>query len=229
MRILLMGLMLFFSFALQASEDEEGVKETVRMVAIGDMRTKNGVTLSAYRLEMPDGGYEDMAKPIPPDEALPNVPEEFAERLEACFHVYGWLLIPKGWQLSQAMLGANSSEMLRFTAPDGEGFLLYDNTGDCVGCAVTAAAQYFPELREEAQLYGANADDFTQNIQLVRLKPTVVAWRSEENKKQVDGVAYYQDTDERTDYFQASISLVEKERDLARPILNYFLSLQAKN
>lgn len=151
---------------------------------------------------------------------------EQAEQLALYAHSYGWLPVPRAWVLRQGAVGANGSESLLFAPRQGSGYLKFDHTSACVGCAQSRAALFFPEAKKDAvanEFLFYTATDVP--ISTVRLRPHLMAYQAQKQGMRIDGVAFY---DARSDlpFWQVEISLPPAQQQLATPILNWFVSKQ---
>lgn len=118
---------------------------------------------SAYQVKaLPDGVIGvAMSDPMADDAAtlLPGVPEESppsAPHSKASAWLWseasGWLLVPKGFEVSMAAVGVDGSWVIEMRDPKApERRLRASNTGACVGCAYSNGAQYFEEYANAAR------------------------------------------------------------------------------
>ncbi len=83
---------------------------------------------------------------------LPILPRTIHAKSLTWIHVtgYGWLLIPKGWQVVDGGAGADGSMALIAQSKSGTSWLEYTDAGDCVGCAIGAASCYYPQAYKQA-------------------------------------------------------------------------------
>ncbi len=146
-------------------------------------------------------------------------------RLELYAMPNGSVFVPKGWQLIKGGIGANGSVSYTFVPSSGEGYLTFYDASACVGCAQSAASVFFKEAHKEAKENDFTAYDSTNlPMKSVRLNPNLVAYSVEQKGQRLDGVAYY-NADADFPFWQAEVSLPAKQRDLANPLLNQFISL----
>ena len=92
---------------------------------------------------------------------LPILPGKIKASSVSWIHLtgYGWLLIPRGWQVVDAGVGADGSMALLAQSKSGISWLEYRDEGNCVGCAVSEASCFYPQAQAQALEY-----DFTSNL-----------------------------------------------------------------
>ncbi|GGJ00296.1 hypothetical protein GCM10010885_06920 [Alicyclobacillus cellulosilyticus] len=103
-----------------------------------------------------------------------------------------YILAPRGLQ-SHAEVGMDGSYGVSLRGRNIE--VDFDSTGACAGCALYAAAVYFPSVRSEARKYG-----WRGTVLLERLPVRAVAWNAylmlwggvERDGRRAAGFAYYQ-------------------------------------
>lgn len=120
-----------------------------------------------------------------------NISTPIAAQLVAYYHSWGWILVPQEYRLVKAAMGANGSESLLFTAPDGRGYVSYFNTSACIGCAQSAASAFFPEAKRDAikNEFGTQQTDVP--IKKLRLRPHLMAYQAIKQGQRLDGLVYY--------------------------------------
>lgn len=237
MRKSLLLVMLMWCGTLAAQEEALTIAAPVEMDRSKDRGTAravapvtiNGVSLPAYAIEVADALTEEAGGRISFD--AQNVSEPLRSSASAAelrqlavyYHAHGWLLVPRDWQLARARLGANGSEVVEFLPRNGHGLLSYVNTSACVGCAQSEAAPFFAEARRDAEsndfLFYRGTD---VPVKTVRLRPNLVAFSAEKNGQRVDGVVFY-DNSEDIGHWRVEVSLPAAQQSLARPILNRFV------
>ena len=154
---------------------------------------------------------------------------QFAARLAAYYTGYwgreGWLLAPATWRLMRAQAGMNGSAVFVFAPPRGEtGFLSFQSTGACVGCAAMEASLYFPDIRAQVEEeYGmAYTSSEPPLDSIVDIRPHTRAWRVVLGGRNIDGITFY-NGDSDDPFFTWSVSLPDQDGDLATPVLNWLL------
>lgn len=193
----------------------------------------NNIQIPAYgtEIEDPDGGEGSSLKfePQHGEHFTTAATPAQLQRLAAYLTSEGWMLAPRGWHLQQGRIGANGSSVWVFIAPDGNGWLRYDNSSACVGCAQSSASPFFPEARRDAQ---ENEIDFYSGtdvpIQSVRLRPNIVAYRANKNGRRFDGVVFYQNAGD-TGHWHVQVTLPAHQQELAQPILNRFIPKRSRS
>ncbi|AUZ06269.1 hypothetical protein ADP71_30820 [Vitreoscilla sp. C1] len=132
----------------------------------------------------------------------------------------GWILAPKTWRNIEADVGVNGSQALLMKSADGREYVSYYHSGACVGCALTAAAPFFPQAFKLAQ-----ADDYEPNrpnpsIQLVRAQNNKVLFSyTLPNQYTTHGVAFWQNADDEP-YQDMRVTVSQDNTALAGVILN---------
>jgi len=212
-----------YKFTLTNPPDKATDKPKVK--AIGDLVINGALHLPAYQLTVQDGIEESGWSTATPEtlKIQAHLDPKFAGRLAAYFHANGWILVPRNWKVTRGAQGADGSAVVNFAPPTRQGHLTYSTTGACVGCAQSEASVFFPEAR-----LSAKQNDFLfyngTNVPMknVRIRPKIMAYRAVVHGQPIDGLAFY---DEESDlpFFQVEVSLPAADRDLATPILNWFL------
>lgn len=213
---------------IQSSTQQVIPKSTL----VGQLHLKGGNQLPAYATRMSSGYAESGISQFTPDQFhLPiTIKPALATQLSAYYHQDGWILVPRGWTLTQAGVGANGSSLLLFQDPQQHYFLRYHSTGACVGCALAEASVFFPEAVADAKagefLYYANT---STPIHTIRLRPHYIAYQAKTPKQQrVDGLVYYNPADDLP-YFRLELSFPASLQPLATPILNFYLPAKNKS
>lgn len=199
---------------------------------IGQLQLNHHQHLPAYATTM-SSGYADsgLSSFQPHHLKLPiTLKPQLVKQLAAYYHQDGWILVPRGWTLTQAGVGANGSSLLLFQDPQQQGYLRYQSTGACVGCALAEASVFFPEAVAEAKagefLYYAKT---STPIHTVRLRPHYIAYQAQTPKQQrVDGLVYYNAADDLP-YFRLELSFPTSLQPLATPVLNFYLPAKNKS
>lgn len=190
----------------------------------GEIELKDGVKVPVFSLAMVNGASDDKEVFRPRVKKLDlAVKPELASRLVAYASPMGIILVPKNWQAWSAAIGVDGSASLLF-APDasGQNFLSYDNSGACVGCALSAASLYFDEAKKRAQ-----QDDFATYrrppaLKMVKLNQFIKAYNiAVSSGNPVDGLAYFNHESDY-EFFDARVSLGKDNHDLATVLLNQF-------
>ena len=196
-----------------------------KVKSIGEIVINGTVHVPAFQLTVQDG-IEDSGWSTATPETLKiqgHLDPKAAGRLVAYYHANGWILVPKGWRVTRGAQGVDGSGAISFAPTTGQGHLTHWTAGACVGCAQSTASVFFLEAHRSAK-----ENDFLfyegSNVPLktVRIRPKVMAYRAVVEGQPIDGLAFY---DEESDlpYHQVEVSLPSAERDLATPILNWFL------
>ena len=83
---------------------------------------------------------------------LPVLPDAIKAASISWIHLtgYGWLLIPRGWRVVDAGVGADGSMALMAQANAGDSWLEYTDAGYCVGCAIGQARCFYPQAQAQA-------------------------------------------------------------------------------
>jgi hypothetical protein len=143
------------------------------------------------------------------------------------------LLAPKGWKAESADMGADGSIGIRLTDPqDSSQYVDYRDSAGCSGCALTAAAQYFPNMVKLAEDQGFTLDkgpdfigrtELTQHLMAYSLKPAKIGLET-------NGVAY-QNLDARQDipFKLEEVRMNKSSHDLSTAILNLFAKLNTRS
>jgi hypothetical protein len=213
-----------YKFSIGNPPDEAVNQPKVK--AIGDLVINGAVRIPAYQLTVQDGIEESGWSAATPDtlKIQGSLSPKFAGQLAAYFHADGWILAPRGWKVTMGARGADASVVLNFAPPTGQGHLTYWSAGACAGCALSTASVFFPEARRRAK-----QDDFlfyngtNVPMKIVRIRPKMVAYRAVVSNQPIDGLAFY-DAALDLPFFQVEVSLPAAQRNLATPILNWFLS-----
>ena len=188
--------------------------------------TINGQSLSAFNTSFSDPlGNENDKINFKVRTVQSKVRAEVLNRLELYAMPNGSVFVPKGWQLLKGEIGANGSVTYTFIPSKGEGYLSFYDASACVGCAQIAASVFFPEAYAEAKENDFTVYDSTNlPMETVRLRSDLIAYSVKQKEQRLDGVAYY-NTEADSAFWNVEVSLPEKDRDLANPILNQFISL----
>lgn len=210
-------------FALTYPSDQSADLPKVR--AIGEVVINGTTHLPAYQLSV-QGGIEDSGwSTATPDtlEISGHLDPRVAARMVAYYSANGWILVPKGWKVTRGAQGVDGSGAISFAPATGQGHLTYRTAGACVGCAQSTASVFFPEAHRSAKENGFLFYDGTNvPLKTVCIRPKVMAYRAVMRGQPIDGLAFY---DEESDlpFHQVEVSLPQAERDLATPVLNWFL------
>jgi hypothetical protein len=212
-----------YKFSLTNPPDKAANQPKVK--AIGDLVINETIRIPAYQLTERDGIHESGWNTATPDtlKIQGSFNPKFAAQLAAYFHANGWILVPRSWKVTKGTLGADGSSVVNFAPPMGEGHLTYWSAGACMGCALSTASIFFPEARQSAkqnEFLFYNGTNVPMNI--VRIRPKIMAYRAVVSGQPIDGLAFY-DGEADFQFFQVEVSLPAAERDLATPILNWFL------
>jgi hypothetical protein len=212
-----------YKFTLTHPPDKAADQPKVK--AIGELVINGTLHLPAYQLTVQDGIEESGWSTAAPEtlKIQGHLDPKFAGRLVAYFHADGWIMVPRNWKVTRGAQGVDGSGVVNFAPPTGQGHLTYWTAGACVGCAQSSASVFFPEARRSAK-----QNDFPfyngTNVPLktVRIRPKMMAYRAVVDRQPIDGLAFYNEESD-FQFFQVEVSLPAVERDLATPILNWFL------
>ena len=148
--ILWAALLLFAAYSARAAApiDLERAAE-LRVTALGT-RLAGGMQVPAFSVDARTGLDLD-----PQDRALaelPVLPDTIQAASISWIHLtgYGWLLIPRGWRVVDAGVGADGSMVLMAQAKAGDSWLEYTDAGFCVGCAIGQARCFYPQAQAQA-------------------------------------------------------------------------------
>lgn len=218
------GLVFQFSLTPEADPNLPAPK------AIGLLTLQGGLTIPAFVLPMNDAMAGEYIYSEPEAMTLDaRVKPEFAGQFNAYYTGHygkdGWFLVPKTWKPIRAAVGVTGSACFVFAPPAGKkGFLSFQDTSVCVGCAMVEASLYFPEVRAQAQEEFSSAYTSSKPPldSIIDIRPHTKAWRVILDGQNIDGITYY-NAAEDLPFFTYSVSLPEPDQDLATPILNWLL------
>jgi hypothetical protein len=223
MKIIVSAILLFLPVTLLA--------QTFKVTPAGNFVVNDTLIIPAYVVSTEDATSET-GELMTPDLSQKNmtaqaeISPEMASQLSVYWTCDGWVLVPRGWQLVRAAVGADNSSVYEFREPNnGAGVVsLYDSGGACVGCALSLAAPYFPDAKKEADdMFGQSASGLEAQLHAVKLGKHTVAYSRKNAKGQsVDGLAYYQAGDDY-EAFTFEVSLPQVQHALATAILNWRL------
>lgn len=212
-----------YKFNLINPPDKEA--ELPKVEAIGDLVINGTIHIPAYQLTVLDSIEDSGWSTVAPEtlKVQGHLDPKFAGRLTAYFHTNGWMLVPQSWKVTRGAQGVDGSAVVSFAPPTGQGHLTYSTAGACVGCAQSNASIFFPEARRSAKendflfYNGTNVP-----IKTVRIRPKIMAYHVVVHGQPIDGLAFY-DEENDFEFSQVEVSLPTADRDLATPILNWFL------
>ena len=212
-----------YKFTLTKQPDKEADQPKVK--AIGDLVINGTIHIPAHQLTVLDSIEESGWSTVAPEtmKIQGHLDPKFAGRLAAYFQANGWILAPQSWKVTRGAQGVDGSAVVVFAPPTGQGYLTYSTAGACVGCAQSTASIFFPDARRSAEQNDFLFYDGTNvPVKTVRIRPKIMAYHAVVDGQPIDGLAFY---DEENDYefIQVEVSLPAAERDLATPILNWFL------
>ena len=212
-----------YKFTLSYPPDKAA--DLPKVKAIGDLVVNGAIRLPAYKLTMQDGIAESGWSSTTPKtlKITGHLDPKAAGKLAAYYHANGWILAPRAWKVTRGALGVDGSGVLSFAPPTGQGHLTYWMAGACVGCAQSTASVFFPEARRNAQKNEFLFYDGTNvPLKTVRIRPKMMAYHAVVTGQPIDGLAFY-DGESDFQFFHVEVSLPAGERNLATPILNWFL------
>jgi hypothetical protein len=196
----------------------------------GTLLVNDGVRIPAYVIAVEDAAGHPGDLIAPELSGLDmtvhkDLPEESAKYLSAYWTNTGWMLVPRGWLLVKAAVGADNSSAYEFKEPNGgKGRLsANDSGGACLGCALGLAAPFFPEARRQAADDNIPVSHQPMNGRMIALgKYTIAYSRKPQGEQYFDGIAYFYATDD-VDAFTYEVSLPSSQHALATVILNWKL------
>lgn len=201
--------------------------ETPKVKRIGELVVNGKLRLPAYQVTVVDGsadsGWTTTAPVTLKDESRAKLVAAQAARLAAYYTPAGWMLVPRDWKLLAGGVGADGSKAITFVPPSGKGYLSFYDASACRGCAETPASLFFPEARADAK-----RDEYTvyeksaTPLKITRFNRNVLMYRTVVDGQPIDGVAEYDGASDLP-FHKYEVSLPSAQRDLARPILNWFL------
>ncbi|PNS07872.1 DUF4850 domain-containing protein [Solilutibacter silvestris] len=191
---------------------------------IGELVVNGALHLPAYAITVVDGidGWTT-AKPESMKVDGAKLTATQAARLAAYATPSGWMLVPRDWKLLKGGVGADGSTAISFVPSSGNGHLDFYDASACRGCAETPASLFFPEARADAQrdeypVYERSATP----LKLTRHGKHRMLYRTVVDGQPIDGIAYY-DSASDLPYRNHEVSLPAAQRDLATPMLNWYV------
>jgi hypothetical protein len=203
--------------------------ELPRSEAIGVLRVGPSLRLPAYQLTILDSASDTGFTTCKPDSmhAKADLDPKAAGRLAAYAHPEGWILVPRGWKPLGAAAGMDGSGYVSFVPPQGLGHITYDTAGGCAGCAAMDARPYFPEVRRRPDLADQPYPGTNVPLKVFRISRTLAAYRAWVRKQPIDGLACFA-PDSDSPFYRVEVSLPAGDRDLAGPILDWFLNARQR-
>ncbi|MBS0224771.1 MAG: DUF4850 domain-containing protein [Proteobacteria bacterium] len=195
--------------------------------SIGELVVNGSLTMPAYAITVVDGvdGWTT-AKPSGMKVVGAKLTAAQASRLAAYSTPSGWMLVPRDWKLLAGGVGADGSTAIVFVPPSGQGYFDFYDASACRGCAETPASLFFPEARADAKRdeYSVYEKSATP-LELTRLGKHRMLYRTVVDGQRIDGIAEYDGASDLP-YRNWEVSLPAAQRDLATPMLNWFLRAQ---
>ncbi len=191
---------------------------------IGELVVNGSLRMPAYAITVVDGidGWTT-ARPETMKIDGAKLAAAQAARLAAYSTPAGWMLVPRGWKLLAGGVGADGSIAITFVPSSGQGHFDFYDASACRGCAETPASLFFPEARADAKRDGYPAYERSASpLTLTRLGKHRMLYRTVVDGQPIDGIAYY-DSASDLPYRSHQVSLPAAQRDLATPILNWYL------
>ena len=195
---------------------------------VGKLTFSNGAQIDAYSMTLVSGGTSSGWMTTDAEDRSVDVPfdAEMAKKLDAYAQPSGWILVPKGWTLYEAGLGANGSVGLLF-APDAKGrhYLTFYDTSSCVGCAYSSASLFFDRARSLAKsnefLFYTRAN---VALKTTMLRPTHAAYSYRfKQGDPIHGLAIFDPENQGTMYRNLSVRLPASQKSVASAILNWYV------
>ncbi|MBS0458215.1 MAG: DUF4850 domain-containing protein [Proteobacteria bacterium] len=228
------GWVLVLACALGSAAQAQASAPQFKVKAAGTLVVNGAVRIPAYVIAVADATADDGAFSTPEINASTlNVHGKVSADADRALVAYqtnvGWLLVPRGWRVAKAAVGADNSSVYEFDDPSGAGRIVsQDSGGACVGCAFSLASPYFPEARTQAKAMDLGANDSGKRVRAVRLGKHTMAYEQKGPGALVlDGIAWYASGDDYS-AFTYEVSLPASQHALASTILNWRLSQQAE-
>jgi hypothetical protein len=216
-------------YRFQLGGSQRSPDELPRSEAIGVLRVGPSLRLPAYQLTILDSAADTGFTTCKPDSmhVKAHLDPRAARRLAAYAHPDGWILVPRGWKPLGAAAGMDGSGYVSFVPPHGLGHITYDTAGACAGCAAMDAMPYFPEVRRRPDLEDQPYLGSNVPLQVFRISRTLAAYRARIQDQPIDGLAWFA-PDSDAPFHQVELSLPAGDRDLAGPILDWFLDARQR-
>lgn len=142
---------------------------------------------------------------------------EFLKKFDLYGMPNGNVFVPHGWKLIYANLGKDDALTYTF-APEGKkGYLTFTHIATCKQCALNEASLFF----EQHKPYYS---DSNLPLQIVKIKPTLVAYGTSKDGYRIEGVANYEPNRAQS-FWKIEVALPEEDIRLANPLLNQFITL----
>ena len=191
---------------------------------VGELVVNGSLRMPAYAITVVDGidGWTT-AQPGTMKIVGAKLTAAQAARLAAYATPSGWMLVPRDWKLLAGGVGADGSTAITFVPSSGQGHFDFYDASACRGCAETPASLFFPEARADAKRdeYSVYEKSATP-LKLTRLGKHRMLYRTVVDGQPIDGVAEYDGASDLP-YRNWEVSLPAAQRDLATPMLNWFL------
>ena len=195
-------------------------------------RTSSVAVLKVHVLVTSDGGESAGGTGLYTDRYPKTICVEYATAFSNRISAYGaahrvWIA-PKGWTGS-ASIGADGSadvdlHSVKGSAIPGQRFH-YENSGGCAGCAVDAAAPYFPSaMRRWKELFNYDTlSPLPPGLKIIRVSQNVVTYSyPSEHGLLARGVARYDPSEPLLE--KAEFVLPRSDAKLLNFLLNRFIS-----
>jgi|SRR5580765_1516994 len=211
-----------FTIARKAPPASEAPKSK----PIGELVVNGTLHLPAYALTVTDASADDgWTTGAASSRRINNAKLTAAQaaRLAAWATPGGWILLPRDWKPMAGGVGMDGSTAITFVPPSGQGHFDYYDASACVGCAETSASLFFPEARRDAKRDGFIAYERSATpLTIHRFNRNVMQYRTVVDGQRIDGIAEYESGGDAP-FQHYEVSLPASQRDLATPILNWFL------
>ena len=202
--------------------------------AIGKASFNNGIKLPMYGISVEnpmDAGvlndFSDCHKVSTACAYSFSIPDAQKDHLQLVeIPETGAALVPREWHEVDAAVGVDgSTSYVFYSQKDRKNLstskLAYYNAGACVGCAYSAAAQYFDNAIRQAKEEFFYAEPRPKGLHLIKVNAKKVIFsRAVSATMEINGVAYF-DPDSDEPYSVTTVTLPKTERALASTLLNF--------
>jgi hypothetical protein len=159
-RVWLLGLVISTLCAAQNGVAASGLQPKIDQERAAELDIKRlgqskiaGVSVATFQVDTRTGLDLTEADRLPYDApAIPKITPKAAAAISLIFvSGYGWLALPRDWQVIDGGVGADGSMVLiAQSKTQADEWLRYRDTGACVGCALSAASCYYPQAQKQA-------------------------------------------------------------------------------
>jgi hypothetical protein len=162
-RIWLFGFVISTLFAAQSGVAASGRQPEIDQERAAELHIKRlgqakiaGVSVATFQVDTRTGLDLTDADRVPYDApAIAKITPKAAAAISLVFvSGYGWLALPRDWQVIDGGVGADGSMVLvAQSKTQASEWLRYSDTGACVGCALGAASCFYPQAQKLAIEY----------------------------------------------------------------------------